>query len=327
MDNDAVPPAIETPPPRIISGFWRRLAACFIDALVLGVLGAVAGLFLFDFFASLGGWGRLVGFGVALAYFTLFNSAWGKGKTVGKRIMGIEVVDSTGGHISVRRSFLRYLVLGVPFFLNGAPFPPAVIASPLGYLIGFLIFGLGGSIGYLYVFNGRTRQSLHDLVVGTFVVRGGGSGRFTAGTVWRPHFFIVGFLCLAVIGLSCASVKLLKKGVFSNILLVEQKLQSSGNVRGVTVDVGTAWFDHDDVRQEATFLQSTAIWKIRPTDYQAAADEMASIILANYPDIDKKDSLSVTICYGYDIGISHVWSARSFHKSPQQWIRDLGGTK
>jgi len=287
----------------------------------------VAGLFFFDFFASLGGWGRLVGFSVALAYFTLFNSAWGKGKTVGKRIMGIEVVDSTGGHISVSRSFLRYLVLGVPFFLNGAPFPPSVVTSPIGYLIGLLIFGLGGSIVYLYVFNRKTRQSLHDLVVGTFVVRGEGSGQFDAGAIWRPHLVIVGFLCLAVIGLSFASVSLLKKGFFSNILLVQEKLLASGKVRGATVDVGKAWFDHDGVRQEASFLQSTVVWKVRPTNYQAAADEMASIILANYPDIAKKDSLVVIISYGYDIGISHAWITQSFQHSPQQWISVLGGTK
>jgi uncharacterized RDD family membrane protein YckC len=287
----------------------------------------VAGLFFFDFFASLGGWGRLVGFSVALAYFTLFNSAWGKGKTVGKRIMGIEVVDSTGGHISVSRSFLRYLVLGVPFFLNGAPFPPAVIASPVGYLVGFLIFGLGGSIVYLYVFNRKTRQSLHDLMVGTFVVRGKGSGQFAAGTIWWPHLVIMGFLCLAVIGLSFASISLLKKGVFSDILLVQEKLLASGKVHGAMVYVGKARFDHDGVRQEASFLQSTVVWKVRPTNYQAAADEMASIILANYPDIAKKDSLVVIISYGYDIGISHVWITQSFQHSPQQWISVLGGTK
>lgn len=287
----------------------------------------MAGLFFFDFFASLGGWGRLVGFSVALAYFTLFNSTWGKGKTVGKRVMGIEVVDSTGGHISVSRSFLRYLVLGVPFFLNGAPIPSNVIASPIGYLIGLLIFGLGGSIVYLYVFNRKTRQSLHDLVVGTFVVRGEGSGQFTAGTIWQPHLVIVGFLCLAVIGLSFTSASLLKKGVFSNILLVQEKLLASGKVHGATVYVGKAWFDHDGVRQEASFLQSTVVWKDRPTNYQAAADEMASIILANYPDIAKKDSLVVIISYGYDIGISHAWITQSFQHSPQQWIHALDGTK
>jgi hypothetical protein len=180
---------------------------------------------------------------------------------------------------------------------------------------------------YLYVFNRKTRQSLHDLVVGTFVVRGEGSGQFTAGTIWRPHLVIVGFLFLVVIGLSFASASLLKKGVFSNILLVQEKLQSSGKVRWATVNVGKTWFDHDGVRQEASFLQSAVVWKVRPGDYQAAADEMASIILANYPDIDKEDSLGVTICYGYDIGISHVWITQSFHKSPQQWIRVLGGTK
>ena len=50
---------------RVISGFWRRLLALILDAVVLGLVGSILGLFLFDFLSQLGGWGRLFGFCIA----------------------------------------------------------------------------------------------------------------------------------------------------------------------------------------------------------------------------------------------------------------------
>src|SRR5208283_1622002 len=70
MGTDAEPPPLSAPSTQLtICGFWRRIVALVIDYIVLWLFGEVLGLFLFDFFAHLGGWGRLVGFGVALVYF------------------------------------------------------------------------------------------------------------------------------------------------------------------------------------------------------------------------------------------------------------------
>jgi hypothetical protein len=72
--------------------------------------------------------------------------------------------------------------------------------TPIGFLIGFILFGFGGAIVYLYVFNRRTQQSLHDLVVGTFVTRAFPHGK-VVGSIWRPHLIMVGLWLVAVIGI------------------------------------------------------------------------------------------------------------------------------
>jgi uncharacterized RDD family membrane protein YckC len=300
------------------------VAAFVLDGIVLGILGMVAGFFLFDYFAQLGGWGRLVGFGVGLVYFGVLNSAVGRGRTVGKRIMGIEVVDATGGHISVGCSLLRYTILGLPFFLNGAAIPSAGISSSLLFVIGFLVFGVGGAVVYLYLFNRRTRQSLHDLAVGTFVVRSGPAGPFAPAAVWRGHLFVVGVWGLASIGLLFGVGALSGRSFFADLLVVQQKLQASGKVHSATVLVGKNWSYVNGVRREASSLQTTVVWIERPKDYQLAAEEMAAIILANYPEVRSKDTLNVTVCYGYDIGIAQAWIRQSFPKSPREWARLLG---
>ena len=108
------------PAHRTISGFWRRLLAIVLDGLILGIVGFVSGLFFFDFYARLGSWGRMIGFGVDSIYFGVLNSGIGKGQTVGKRIMKIEVTNKFGEHITLGQSLLRNTILGAPFFLNGA---------------------------------------------------------------------------------------------------------------------------------------------------------------------------------------------------------------
>ena len=61
----------------------------------------------------------------------------------------------------------------LPFFLNGV-----FTDRPwLGELAVFVVFVWGGAIVYLFLFNRRTRQSLHDLICGTFVVRKKAGGR------------------------------------------------------------------------------------------------------------------------------------------------------
>ncbi len=303
---------------RVIAGFWRRLLGFTLDGLLLGFVGFAIGLFLFEPLARLGGWGRLVGFCVALVYFGVLNSSIGKGQTIGKRIMKIEVVNRSGNHITLGRSFLRYAVLGTPFFLNGALIPPNVFMSPIGYIIGFLVFGFGGAIIYLYIFNRCTRQSLHDLVVGTLVTKTTPQGP-VVGSIWRPHFVVVGTWFVAVIALSVVTSALSRKGIFPELLAVQKSIQSSGKVHIATVTVGKVWHVIDGNRSETTYFQLNAIWRGRPVDYKSAARQLASIVLRDYSEIMNRDILAVAIAYGYDIGIARAWRSLHVQHSPSEW--------
>jgi len=303
---------------RVISGFWRRLVAFFLDCMLLGLVGLVPGLFWFDSLVRLGGWGRLIGFFVAIVYFGVLNSAIARGQTIGKRIMKIQVIDRSSHCISPGRSFLRYAVLGAPFFLNNLIVPPSAVTSPIGYLLVFIVFGCGGAIIYLSVFNRRTRQSLHDLIVGTFVARITPSGH-VVGSIWRPHLMVVGGILVAVIGLSVAMAQLSRHGVFPELLRVQRSIQATGKVHTAGVSVGKKWSVKGGPLQETTYLQTKAVWREPKPDFASATRQVASIILRDHPKAMGMDAIEVTITYGYDIGIGSAWINQTITRSPSEW--------
>ena len=321
--TEEVTPSEIQPELRPICGFWRRIVAMIIDGICLGLVATIPGLFLFAQLTKLGGWGRLLGFAIGLIYLGVFNSKLGKGQTFGKRVMKIEVVDRTGAHLSLTRATLRYAVFGIPFFLNGVMIPPGVTMSPFGFLIGFVIFWGMGSIIYLYIFNRKTRQSLHDLAVGSFVTTRTAGGS-VAGSVWRPHLIVVGILMLLIVILTVLSGGLAKRGIFPELLLVQQRMQDSGKVHVVSAKIGKTWSMGGGGRSETTYFQSTAVWKGRPDDSEAAAREMAALILKHYAKIEDMDLLSVSISYGYDLGIARAWRSNSFRHSPAEWEQLIG---
>jgi uncharacterized RDD family membrane protein YckC len=321
FDPDASHLADQGPAQAVISGFWRRLLAFILDGLLLGLVGFVLGLFWFDPLARLGGWGRLLGFCVALVYFGLLNSAIGGGQTFGKRVMKVRVVDRSGQPISPGRSFLRYTVLGAPYFLNHLLIPPSVTMSPIGLLIVFILLGFGGAIVYLYIFNRGTRQSLHDLVAGTFVTRTTPPGQ-VVGSIWRPHLIVVGGWFMAVIGFCVAMADLSRQGVFPGLLKVSKGIQATGKVHMAEVFVGKTWSIGGSNRKETSYFKANVVCKVPPFDRKDVAQEIASIVLRVYPEAKDMDVIAVTIAYGYDIGLASAWKSQLIRHSPSEW-RDI----
>ena len=64
----------------------------------------------------------------------------------------------------------------------------------------FLAGAIGLGIVYLLLFNRQTRQGLHDLIVGTFVVKKGGVPDVIAAPLRRAHWYVLAglFVLLAV---------------------------------------------------------------------------------------------------------------------------------
>jgi uncharacterized RDD family membrane protein YckC len=295
-----------------IAGFWRRLAALLVDGIILGLPMLLFGLALYRWTVSLGESGRLVGFVVALLYFGLLNSAIGGGQTFGKRLLGIRVTDRAGNALSPARSLVRFLVIAIPYFLSGLAFDvdssSAGLLQRLGDgLVALVVFGGLGTIVYLFIFNRRTRQSLHDLAVGSFVVRGPPTIIPSSLSIARMHWIVVGcwLSLLAIVGMAgvrgpgdAGPLKSLRElqAAIKTQLSVQQV-----NVRmvGEGIALGT--------RAPATSFLQVDVYDPRADDVEKLQSAVAGIVLERQPDLLGTQKLIVRVSRGFNLGLA-IWS-------------------
>ena len=127
------------------AGFWARFGALFIDNIVIAIvpliviiIGAVSksgGVLALGYILFLVG---------AIAYYVYFEGG-PTGQTLGKRALGIRVIDfNTGGSIGHGRAFLR--------------------------LIGRYVSGAVCYLGYLWMLWDKEKQCWHDKMANDVVV-------------------------------------------------------------------------------------------------------------------------------------------------------------
>jgi uncharacterized RDD family membrane protein YckC len=305
----------EEVPDRKIAGFWRRLGAFVVDVILLGIAGMILGALFFEPFARMGAYANLIGFAIALAYFGICNSRIGGGQTLGKRWVGVRVVDAHDQWLSLPRSLLRYTVLGLPFFANGLPIGSQwVLSTPLDYLLALVISGSMLATTYLYLFNRRTRQLLHDLVVGSYVERFDGATQPAPFPImWRGH--LVALAVVAVIALSgpWLSSRWEQSKTFAGILPLYQTLSSQPHVMTVQVIRGWSSFNDDATTHS---LQSSLRLNAPMIEDGGMAKRIAQLMAKADPNIANEDSVVVTLVYGYDMGIASGWKKHGYSFRP-----------
>lgn len=287
-----------------IAGFWRRLLALAVDSSILGLLGIGLGALMFDELVRLGAYGRLFGFFIALIYFGTLNSWVGHGQTAGKWLMKVRVVGRDGAPLSVPRAMGRTMILEVPFFLNGAAVGSAVAFSGFDYLTSLLVFGGLGSIVYLYVFNRRTRQSLHDLAVGSYVVRADDTGDARFPRIWNVHLIVVAILLAAALCVPFAASRLMRTPFFADMLPAYGALSELPHVQVARLE---SRFFRTMSGQGSDYIVARLQLDKAMVEDDAFAARAARIVLAKYPKAAAKDAIHIQLVYGYDIGIASNW--------------------
>ncbi|MDP2276230.1 MAG: RDD family protein [Archangium sp.] len=150
----------------VLAGLMSRFLALLVDTILsliityaLFIVVMLFSLLLSAGGAAVGGAGvgeQLLGVGVAAQFVIWFLIDWGymvlletvwSGQTVGKKMMGLRVIQDTGVRVGVYQSLLRNLVRPLD-------------KLPILYLVG----------GVAALFSG-TQQRLGDLLAGTIVVR------------------------------------------------------------------------------------------------------------------------------------------------------------
>jgi len=304
-----------------ISGFWHRIGALLIDSLVLGLVGLILGFIFDESFAKMGVWGRSIGFIIALLYFGIMNSSINNGQTLGKMVLKIRVVDSKNQPINIIQSFGRYCVLGIPFFLNGAQFSSNMLDSFWIYITSFIALGGLFSIIYLYIFNRSTRQSLHDLALGTFVVNTR-SKNLQIAKVWKYHFVTTGLIFL-IAGIAPVFItKLADTPFFDDLLKIQESLQVNPIVRYAGVTAGKQTSTINSETTNTTFLTSRVYLNKDEILNAELARVFAQSMVDSSGQLPEKDVIQVNLIYGFDIGIYSQWSTHLYEYKPDDFISE-----
>jgi len=249
-----------------------------------------------------------------LAYFASFDNSIGGGQTLGKRVLRVRVVDRSGECIHPGRAAFRYTVLAAPVYLNQLMLPTSSVTGVGGVVLSTLLFGLGGAAAYLYVFNRRTRQSTHDLATGTFVVNAASSGP-VEGRVWRTHLIITAvWVAVVVAGSIWAGTAAMSK-LPPGLLRAVKAIEATGKTHTATVFIGKMWGDEG----ETDYVNVSVVLKKNPGRSEAISQEIATVVLREFPEANDVDEVSVTFSRGFDIGIASGWRRNVVSKSPQEW--------
>lgn len=315
------PSEAEVEPVNPISGFWRRVGAFFVDLVILGLVGLSMGLLWSDSFATMGTNARVFGFVPALMYFGLLNSRLTNGQTIGKRLLRIKVVDRTGSPLPILLSLARFLPIGLPWFLNGLWLSVDQLNSWLGNILSFVIFGIGISVVYLFVFNRRTRQSLHDLLVGSYVVRSDVSEELAATDVWRPHLVVCSVLLILGAAGPLITSQFANSGPYPGLLNVQDRVSSLPWVIHAQPTSGTQTFTSVKKGKSTTsYFHIVALILDDDIENERRAIEVMTAAIEAHPDVQESEVLQVTLVYGFDIGIASSWRRRTFSDSPSNWL-------
>lgn len=312
----------------LIGSPWRRLLAYGIDSLLLYTFGHAIAYALFDMFASLGMWSRLLGFCAALIYFSTLECRVGGGRTLGKRLLRLKVVDAQGGLIGWKKAAVRYAIFAAPFFLIKPRYVSDLPTWLLAFFVVLIELGVGGSTLYLIAFNRRTRQGLHDLAVNSYVVNSAASGPPNPGPIWRMHWSIVSaFLALIIFaelsrGISIASQS--GPASLSQSLVDERLIENIDHVQGAEV---RAWLPIPFSQSAlGKFLPSerpfTIIvnWNGDPEQGKSLADQVAVTVLEHDSKAQQQKLIEVEVGRRYDLGIASGERYQIFVHTPKEWL-------
>lgn len=146
MENNTVGSTTSTPPtnsatdqPSTVSvryaGFWIRVIAGLIDAVVISIITYIIQMLI--------GESNPVSIIIGAAYHI---GMWLKndGMTIGKKIMGIKVIQTNGQPIDAKTAAVRY--------------------------IGYMISGFVFAIGFIWVAFDKNKQGWHDKIANTYVI-------------------------------------------------------------------------------------------------------------------------------------------------------------
>ncbi len=288
---------------KIRPGLFYRFLALLFDIAILGIIGFVSGLFLEDFYVSLGKYGTLIGTTIAILYFSIFQSKIGKGGTIGKKLMAIKVVDLQGNFLSLKKSLLRSFILVFPVLNAG------LFSGGNGMLIAIISFMLISFTSVYLALVNKSRRCLHDILTSSIAVNEKIS-EFEINEkddITKRKLIPVAVFSILLIGMGIYYTS--TENTFSQLLIVKEKIEEKEGV--ISVDNLKSNKTTNYISGEAPRSVSYISITVRIDDKNEIENqdskyfnEFYQIIQNEIPESEEMDGVVITLYYGFNIGIA-----------------------
>ncbi|ESQ91944.1 hypothetical protein ABAC460_03335 [Asticcacaulis sp. AC460] len=302
--------------PKHFAGFWPRVGAWLVDAIVLGLIGYAIGWAAFDYVSPLGANARFIGLGIGVLYHGILGSSLAGGRTLGKRLLGLKVVSLNGKPLNLFVALWRAIFLVGPAILNGWFFYIAdpVLFQVLSVVAITAVFGVGLAQIYLVLFGGPARRLFHDLLSGSVVVYA--ATREVPKPKGAVHAAVAAVLVLGAAGLAVVGPGLVAAWFPSAVVSypAEQAVADAVGKLPEVGEVGVTNNTHTYYSDGKATTTSTLIVTARTGRWAADTNPLLAKIGAETVKVYKfapGQELTVKVVNGFDLGIASLTSARS----------------
>lgn len=282
---------------------FKRLLALIVDFIILGVIGYVSGLFLEEFYVSLGKYGTLIGSTITIIYFSILQSSIGKGQTIGKKAIGAKVTNLQGEYLSLEKSFLRSFIVFFPI-MN-----VEIFSGGNGMLIIVMLLVLTIFASFYFILINKSRRCLHDILIKSIVINQDVSNIEIDEQNDRSNKKLIPIGLIAVLMIGMGIYQTFSENTLSQLLSAKEKIE---NVDGViTVNEVKSSTTTYSITNEPSRTYSSVQITVRIDDKNEASnleseyfDSFYQIIKDEVPESHDVDGVSITLYYGYNIGIA-----------------------
>jgi uncharacterized RDD family membrane protein YckC len=317
VESDAgAAPETHTPAARI-ARLWPRLLATLADGCLLGLVGYIVGFLVGDRVAPIGTPSRLLGLLVAVPYLAFFESKHGGGQAFGKTLLKLVVVDSSGQPLSLPRATARAFLLTAPWLFNGLHFS---FATPWTLLLlwtaSILIVGVGPADVLMLLFNRRSRQGLHDVAAGSFVVEERSLGRPVTAPTPRP-FVVVALIWVGLV--AAGQAPLMAFTARRPIDALSAQLGHLPHVSSFFLTTVTVTRFGAGSPPSRNVVRLTLWYRGPDSEIPSTKHAAVSAVLWLAPDLGLSSQLQLTVVRGWDLGIASWTTSETETRSLDEW--------
>lgn len=301
------------------AGFWRRFFAYLIDIIFLFLIGILLH-FLFDkLFLTLGENLWYIGFFFFMIYFVPLTSSFGKGQTLGKKILKIRVIDKKGSFLSFKKTFLRYLIIGLIFFREETTTSLINFFGHYSWLLvtkdiitNFFILGIVG----LLIFN-KEKRGIHDYICGSVVIKSENKKETDSQkikslkeiiSVHKIGFIII-FILFLLSSLGLILIQINAKEILpENAITLKKSLEENNfasNIKITSQKMTKISLAGEKTKERNLIIDGYIPFYIYENDKtrKEKSEKIKYFILQAYPNISNYDNLIIILRTGYNLGI------------------------